>query len=197
MESAWLVRARWRRRGAWLWPTFVAAIVFDGVALHARPALGDRQSFYGGLLAGLIFSLLAVLFGSRPFGSLLRRHRTDLPVGVARNYGGTFAVILVSVAMLTVGLLHHSSIVNEQRVLDEAIVRAEAFIGDRAPPQFQVNATRTDTYTIQPGAVYRTCVPGRDNARYYCVIVKPRLPFAESVTFAGSEPNATLAQGTD
>jgi hypothetical protein len=197
MEGARLARLRWRQRGAWLWPTFIVATVLDAVIVHALPILGDRQSFFGGLLGGLILNELAVLFGSRPLGSLLRRRRADLPVGVARNYAGTFAVSLVSVAMLCLGLLHHPSIMQEQRTLDDAITRAEAFIGDHAPAAFRVNAEHTDTFTIQPGSVYRTCVPSRDGTRTYCVIVKPQLPLAQSVTFAGYEPNEVLAQGTN
>src|SRR5947209_3174113 len=82
-------RARWRWRGAWLWPTFVACVLLDGVIADVRPFVGDRQSVPGGVLAGLILNILAVLLCSRAFGLLLRRRRRDMPVGVARNYGGT------------------------------------------------------------------------------------------------------------
>ena len=70
-------------------------------------------------------------------------------------------------------------------------------LGDHAPPEFRVNAAHTDTLVIQEGLLYRTCVPSRDRPRYYCVIVKPRLPFAQSVVPAGSEPNAAFAQGVN
>ncbi len=58
-------------------------------------------------------------------------------------------------------------------------------------------AGHTDTYTIQAGQIYRTCVPDRTRTRTYCVIVKPRMPLTESVVFAGYEPNAVFAQGTN
>jgi hypothetical protein len=197
MEGAWLVRLRWRRRGAWLWPTFVVATLLDAVIGHALPILGDRQSFFGGLLAGLILNLMAVLFCSRPFGSLLRRRRADLPLEVARNYAGTSAVSLVSAGILGLGLLHHPVIMQEQRALDDAIVRAEAFIGDHAPAAFAANASHTDTFTIQPGVVYRTCVPSRDGTRTYCVIVRPKLPLSRSVIFDSYEPNSIFAAGVN
>jgi hypothetical protein len=197
MEGARLARLRWRQRGAWLWPTFVVTTVLDAAVVHALPILGDRQSFFGGLLAGLILNELAVLFCSRPLGGLLRRRRADLPVGVARNYAGTWAVSGVSAGLLCLGLLHHPSIVREQRTLDDAIVRAEAFIGDHAPATFRANTSHTDTFTIQAGWVYRTCVPSRDGTRTYCVIVKPKLPLARSVIPAGYEPNSIFAQGAN
>jgi hypothetical protein len=197
MEVAWLHRARWRWRGALLWPTFVLAVFADGVIAVARPFIGDSQSFGAGMLAGMILNLLAVLLLSRPLGAVVRRARPDMPSQVARNYAGTLAVVGISAGLLAIGLVHHAGVVSDQRVLDDAIVRAEAYIGDRAPPEFRVNADHTDTFVIQVGTLYRTCVPSRYRARYYCVIVKPRLPFAQSVVPAGSEPNAQFAQGVN
>jgi hypothetical protein len=52
------------------------------------------------------------------------------------------------------------------------------------------------TITIEPGHIYRTCVPSVDRRRTYCVIVKARMPFEHSVSFAGYESNAVFAGGT-
>jgi hypothetical protein len=197
MDGAWLARLRWRRRGAWLWPTFVAATAFDAVMGHALPQVGESQSVAAGLIMALVLNVLAVLLLSRPLGAALRRRRSDLPVLVARNYGGVGGVIAVAAVLLGVGLLHRPTVLAHQRALQDAITRAQAFIGDRAPAQFRENVTHPDTFTIQPGSIYRTCVPSVDGTRTYCVIVKPQLPFARSVTFAGYESNATFAQGVN
>ena len=169
--------------------------VVDGFVLHALPAAGSTQTLVGGIVAGMVFNVLAVLLLSRPGGALLRRRRTDMPVGVARNYAGAGAVALVTAAMLAIGLVHHATIVAQRRALDDAIVRAIAFIGDRAPAEFRANAGHTDTYTIQAGSMYRTCVPNRAGTRDYCVIVKSKLPFARSVIPDGSEPNSIFSAG--
>jgi hypothetical protein len=197
MEGAWLARIRWRQRGAWLWPTFVAATALDGVIGHALPQAGEAQSVAGGLVMALVLNVLAVLLLSRPLGAALRRLRSDLPVLVARNYGGTCAVAAMAAVLLAAGLLHRPTVIARQRALEDAVTRAEAFIGDRAPAPFRENVTHLDTFTIQPGSIYRTCVPSVDGTRTYCVIVKIRLPFARSVIFAGYESNATLAQGVN
>ena len=197
MDRAWLARLRWRLRGALLWPTYVGAIAADGLIGRARPPVGSAQSLGSALLVGLVATLLAVLLLSRPLGALLRRRRTDMPVMVARNYAGTGAVLAVTAVILLAGLAHHPAVAAEQRVLDEAIARAEAFIGDRAPTEFRVNAYHTDTFAIQPGAIYRTCVASRYRPRDYCVIVKVRLPLQQSVVFGGSEPNAAFMQGVN
>jgi hypothetical protein len=197
MDGGWLRRLRWRQRGAWLWPTFVIATVVDGVLVHALPLAGSSQTLVGGLVAGMVFNVLAVLLLSRPLGAALRRRRTDMPVGVARNYAGTGAVLLVSASMLAIGLAHRPTIMAQRRALEDAVMRAEAYIGDRAPEQFRVNVTHTDTFIIQPGVVYRTCVPNRAGTRTYCVIVKPALPLAQSVVPAGYEPNSIFSQGAN
>jgi hypothetical protein len=170
-------------------------VFVDGAIARFRPFVGDSQSFGAGVLAGMVLNLLGVLLLSRLLGAVVHRWRTDMPGQVARNYGGTLVVVLISAGLLGAGELRHAAIVRDQRVLDDAIVRAEAFIGDRAPAEFRVNAYHTDTFTIQAGVIYRTCVPSRYRPRYYCVIVKPQLPLAQSVVPAGGEPNALFAQG--
>lgn len=197
MERGWLHRLRWRRRGAWLWPVFVAAVAVDAVAGHLRPAAGDTESIAAAALAGLALNLLAVLLLSRPLGALLRRVRPDLPAAVARNYAGTSVVLAVTLVLIAAGLVHHGSVVANQNAMRDATVRAQAWIGDRAPTEFRRNVRLSDTFAIQPGSIYRTCVPGERGIRTYCVIVKTQLPFARSVRFAGYEPNSVFAEGVN
>jgi hypothetical protein len=197
MDAAWLVRARWRYRGAWLWPMFAVASVLDGVIGSALPVSGPSQSLEAGIVVGLVLNLLAVLFLSRPVGALLRRRRRDLPVAVARNYAGTLAITLVSLGFVAAGVGNRSNIIDSQRALRDALVRAQAYIGDRAPAEFRRNVNRPNTFTIQSGSIYRTCVPNDHRTRSYCVIVRRSLPFARSVSFDGYEPNSVFAAGAD
>ena len=195
-ERGWLHRLRWRRRGAWLWPAFVALTIADAVVGHVRPLAGDSQSLPAAAIAGLALNLLAVLFLSRPLGALLRRLRGDLPSVVARNYAGTSAVIAVTIALLACGLVHHAAVVADQTAMRDATVRAQAWIGAHAQPEFRRNVLLSNTFAIQQGSIYRTCVPSELGQRSYCVIVKTQLPFAHSVVFDGYEPNSLFARGT-
>ena len=79
--------------------------------------------------------------------------------------------------------------------MQDAITRAQAYIGDRAPAEFRRNLQYVDTFAIQPGSIYRTCVPNDNRQRTYCVIVKTNLPFA-GVSFAGYETNEVMERGT-
>ena len=196
MDSVWLHRARWRRRGAWLWPAFAALTIADAVVGHMLPPAGDGQTVVSAGLVALVLNLIAVILLSRPLGAALRRARGDLPGIVARDYAGTTVITLVALALLTAGLLHRSTLQSERSTMDDAIKRAQAYIGDRAPAEFRRNLELTDTFVIQEGSIYRTCVPSDDRRRTYCVIVKDKLPFARSVSFGGYEPNEVMSAGT-
>ncbi|HEY1510078.1 MAG TPA: hypothetical protein VGF93_13800 [Solirubrobacteraceae bacterium] len=195
MDGAWLHRMRWRRRGAWLWPAFVALTIAEALVVHALPVSGDGQTVVGAGLVALVLNLIAVILLSRPLGAMLRRARPDLPDIVARDYAGTIVIWLIAAAFLAAGLLHHSTLVAHRAAMDDAIKRAQAYIGDRAPAEFRRNLQSVDTFVIQPGSIYRTCVPSDYRRRTYCVIVKTKLPFAQSVSFAGYEPNEVMSAG--
>lgn len=195
MSTVWLARARWRRRGAWLWPAFVLLTALDAFIGHQLPALGETQTVLAAGLSGCVLNLIGVVLLSRPLGAMLRRRRPDFPAVVARDYAGTTVVIAVSVGLLVAGLLHRPSVLGQRRAMQDAIARAQAWIGDRAPAEFRRNVAAVDAFAIEPGSIYRACVHSADGRRSFCVIVKTRLPFARSVTFSGYEPNSVFAQG--
>jgi hypothetical protein len=196
MDGASLHRLRWRLRGAWLWPAFIALTIADAVVGHMLPPAGDGQSIVSAALVALVLNLIAVILLSRPLGAVLRRSRGDLPGIVARDYAGTTVIVVIALALLTAGLLHRSTLQAQRSTMDDAIKRAQAYIGDRAPAQFRRNLQFVDTFVIQQGSIYRTCVPSDDRKRTYCVIVNDKLPFARSVSFGGYEPNEIMSAGT-
>jgi hypothetical protein len=197
MDAAWIARARWRWRGAWMWPAFVVTAIADGVIGHALPVNPPRQSVAAGLVVGLVLNLLCIVVLSAPVGALLRRLRPDLPVMIARNYAGTLLVALVTAGFVGVGLAERSAIAHDSATLRDAVVRAAAYIGEHAPSEFRANADRADAIAIVQGSMYRVCVWNQAHSRDYCVIVDEHLPFGRSVRPAGSEPNATLERGDD
>jgi hypothetical protein len=190
-----LARLRWRRRGAWLWPAFAASIVADALIGHALPPVGETESVVAAALLGLFLNLLGVLLLSRPLAALIRRRRGDLPTIVARDYAGTTVVVAITAALLAIGLVHRPQIAAEQHAMNDALARAEAWIGAHAPDQFRRNVQRVSALAIEPGSVYRACVPSSVASRSYCVIVKTKLPLTRSVVFDGYEPNSFFSQG--
>jgi hypothetical protein len=197
MDGAWLVRARWRVRGAWMWPAFVVLGVADGIVGHLLPDAGDGQSVFGGVIVALLLNLFAIVVVAWPVAWLLRRAYRDMPWPVARNYGGTGCVMLVTAGFVALGLLHHATVTADRSAIRDAEARAAAYIGARAPAPFRARASHVDTFTIQAGVIYRTCVANRGGTRHYCVVVDESKPLAHSVRPAGSEPNAVLALGVN
>jgi hypothetical protein len=195
MDGGWVGRMRWRRRGAWLWPAFVVATVADAVLSHELPPSGETETLGAAALAALVMNLIGVVLLSWPIGTLVRRKRPDMPVVVARNYAGTMVVAAVTAVLLLAGLLHHASVVADRAAMREAIVRAQAWIGDRAPGRFRRNLQYVSTFPIQTGSIYRACVPSTDGRQTYCVIVNTKLPFERSVRFGGYEPNSVFSEG--
>ncbi len=191
----WLTRIRWRRRGAWLWPLFIALTIADAAIGHELPPQGDTQTVVAAALLGCVLSLLAIVLLSRPLGALLRRFRGDVPMVIARDYVGRVLILSVTAALAVAGIVHHPTIVAHQRAMRDAMARAQAWIGDRAPDEFRRNVQFMSAYTIQSG-VYRMCVPSQGGAHNYCVIVKDSVPFPGGVNFAGYESNAVFAAGT-
>jgi len=188
---------RWRRRGAWLWPAFVAATVADAILGHALPPAGDTETLVSAGLIGLVANLVAVILLTRPLSGLLRRRRQDLPTIVARDYAGTAVVSAVTASLLVVGLLHHQSVRANRRAMQDAITRAQAWIGDRAPAEFRRNLQWVSAFAIEPGRIYRACVPSISSGRTYCVIVDTAQPFSSSVRFSGYEPNSIFSEGVN
>jgi len=191
---AWLTRIRWRRRGAWLWPLFIAMMIVDAVIGHELPPQGETQTVVAAALLGCVLSLVAIVLLTRPLGALLRRFRGDLPVVIARDYVGRVLILAVTVTLTVAGIVHHPTIVAHQRAERDAMARAESWIGDRALDQFRRNVQFMNAYTIQPG-IYRLCVPSQGGGENYCVIVRESVPFPGGVSFAGYESNAVFSAG--
>jgi len=191
-----MMRLRWRLHGAWMWPTFLALTLVDGLLVHWLPVSGDHQSLVGGLLLGALLGLGGIVLVGTPAALLLRRIRRDMPKVVARDYAGTAVLVAISVALVIAGAVHHGRIAADRRALEDAVARAIAFIGDRAPDQFRRNLSTVDAYELQPPQIYRVCVRNAARTKSYCVVVDRAKPFARSVTTAGSEPNQVLSEGT-
>lgn len=196
MDGAPITRLRWRLHGAWMWPSFVVLTVLDGLLVHWFPLSGDSESPMTGWLIGLFAGLIVIVLLAPALGYALRKLRPDMPKVVARNYAGTAALIALTLILLTAGLSHRSTINNDQHALQDAIARAQAYIGVHAKPEFQTNLQQASAYELQPPTIYRVCVPNAAQTRTYCVIVHRDRPFATSVSFSGYEPNSVLSEGT-
>lgn len=193
MERLWLARLRWRMRGAWLWPSFVAATLGEGVLLHELPPWGDgTRTVSGALLAGFA-NLFAVAAIAPLAARALRRRRSDLPKIVAQDYTGTALVGAIAVALLLAGLAHRPAIREQERDLRAQAAAVHAYVMSQAPARYRRNLAAADTWKIDDD-LFRTCVPGPDPKRSLCLVVNTGQSPAGVRVDGNRAPNSAFAR---
>jgi len=186
-------RLRWRMRGAWLWPTFAGAVVADAALLHLLPVAGDDgpTPFGALLLAG--FLNLAVVAAVAPLaGRVLRARRPQLPREVATDRAGTAALAVAAAGVLALGLAHRPAVQAADDDFAEQAAQARRFVLSQAPPQFHAGLEHMDTWKQGPD-LYRTCVPGPDPRRAFCMIVSTAQTPPGVVRDPDQRPNSRVA----
>jgi hypothetical protein len=171
-RSARWTRLRWRLRGAWLWPAFFVLTLVDALVLRWLPIAGDEGTgFVPALLLAGFFNLVAVALVAPILGARLRRRRGDLPKVVANDYAGATLVVGVSLVLLAAGVLHRPAVTEAREDMIAQQASARQFVARFAPAEFRVNADFSDSLRIEDD-LYRTCVPGDDPKRWFCVYVE-------------------------
>jgi hypothetical protein len=192
-EVLWRSRLRWRVRGATLWPTFLVVVVIDALLLQLLPIAGDSGPglFPALLLAGFL-NLFIVAVCAPLAGGWRRRRRPGTPKLVADDQAGTVLLAAVVVLLAAGGLLHRPVVRAARADASAQAAAARRFVLRRAPLQYQANVERLDTWKQEPD-LYRSCVPGIDPRRDFCVIVDTRSSPPRVTRDPDQRPNATVA----
>jgi hypothetical protein len=171
VESLWRSRLRWRWRGALQWPAFVVLCVADALLLGVLPIAGDEGTeFVPAFLLAMFFNLVAVALVGPVAALVLRRRRPDLPKVVAQDFTGTAALVVVSLAFLAGGLIHAPVRAEAERDFAAQAQAARQYASTRAPAPFRSHAGAMTTLKLED-ELYRTCVPGDDPKRWFCMYV--------------------------
>jgi hypothetical protein len=165
-----LTRLRWRLRGAWQWPSFVAATVAEGILLNELPISGNGP---GGIVPGLLLAtalnLIVVAILAPLTGMLLRRRRRDLPRAIATDYCGTALLGVLLAVLVLAGIVHHSDVMQENRDRVATAAAVSTFVHS----QEREYLDRLDAMTILKleTSFYRGCVPDDEPGRALCLFV--------------------------
>jgi hypothetical protein len=170
VERVWLRRLRWRLRGAWQWPTFVALTVVDGVVLMRLPFAGEGTDLAAGIVIAGFLNLFVVAVLAPAAGRLLRRRRPDLPRAVAGDYAGTGLLLGVAALLVAGGLLHRPALASEDDDLRAVVAATHRYLMAEGEPEYKRRLGSLDALRIEPD-LYRACVPGDDPRRWLCLIV--------------------------
>jgi hypothetical protein len=182
---------RWRLRGAWLWPAFVALTLAEGVALQVLPIAGDGP---GGVLPGVLlagFANLILIAAVAPLaGHRLRRRRPDLPRVVAQNYAGTALLLAFAAVLVAGGLIHRPAVAAAEEDLRAQAAAVHDYVITQEP-KYAPGIALADPMRLED-ELYRTCVPGPDPKRWLCLYVNTSQRPA-GVTLDGDRtPNSQL-----
>lgn len=185
-------RMRWRLRGAWLGPAFVALTVLDTVLIRVLPLAGEGKTAWPAafLLAGSINLIVVAALGQLG-GWFLRRRRPDLPKVVADNYAGTALLGVVTLTFLGFGLAHRPDADYEQDAVREASAAGRDYLAANAPAPYSAGVGQADLYRIDRD-IYRVCAPAADGRTSWCVIVSTDADPPGIRRDPNREPNASL-----
>lgn len=188
----WRSRLRWRLRGALLWPVLAVLTIVDALLLGRLPVAGDAGTpFVPALLLATFFNLVALAVVAPLVSRRLRRRRRDLPKVVADDYAGTALVCVVTLGLLAAGLLHRSAVEDVQHDLVVQQAAARDFIAREAPAEYRGRTEESTTLKLEDD-LFRTCAPGDDPKRWFCVIVSTDSAPPGIVRDDSREPNAML-----
>lgn len=166
----WLTRLRWRLRGAWQAPAFLLATLLDALLLAELPPAGEGAGFVPGfLLAGFLNLVVVAVLG--PLGGVvLRRRLRTLPPFVARDRAATVLLLGLTAGLAGAGLAHRPAVQEAERDFAAQAEAVRRHVLTQAPPRFRPYLGGADTVK-QGDDLFRTCVPGPDPDRSYCVFV--------------------------
>lgn len=170
MSGVDVTRLRWRLRGAWQGPVFIAAVLTEAVLLNALPVWGDGPGgFVPGLLLAMALNLVVVAAIAPVAGMLLRRRRRDLPRAIANDYSGTALIGALLAGLLAGGLVHRSEVVRDDRGRSATAAATSTYVHNQAESYAEKLGSMT-VLRLEPG-LYRSCVPGPDPDRALCLFV--------------------------
>ncbi len=171
-ESIWRARLRWRLRGAWQAPAFVASTLVGAVLLNRLPIAGDEGiDLIGGVLLCGFFNLAIAAFFAPVTARLVRRGRSSaLPLAVLQDRVATSLMGALAVALLAIGLGHRGAVVDAQRDFREQLAAVRRYVVHQAPAEYRAGIGSEEVWKQKDG-FYRTCVPGPDPRRNLCLYV--------------------------
>jgi hypothetical protein len=190
MERRAIARLRWRRRGAWQWPTFGMAVVGEAVLLQLLPIADGTGVAAGVLLAG--FLNVAILAGAAPLGGIVvRRRRPDLPRVVARDYAATGLMVVAAAGVAALGIAHRPAVRAAAAAFRAQSDAVRAYVALHAPAAYRERVDGADSWRMDTD-LYRTCGPGPDPARRLCLIVNTAISPPGITIDPSMAPNATF-----
>jgi hypothetical protein len=182
-ERFWVARARWRLRGAMLWPAFVVLTLLDGFVLYRLSPVGFD---FKDPIAPMILATFGNLFLIAVVAPLLSRRliarRPGSPAQVEREVlndrVGTALLALGLVGVIAAGLGNRQVVVSETDATERNAQALTQYIAHSGNPELIRNRETANTRRLSEG-YFRTCVARDNRLRAYCFYVDTKKHPAE------------------
>jgi hypothetical protein len=115
-----------------------------------------------------------------------------MPKVVADDRAGTALVVALAGLLVVLGIAHRPAVEAEEDAVAAQAAQARAFVLAQAPAPYRANVDRMNTWKQGPD-LYRTCVPGPDPERDFCVLVTTDQDPPGVTRDPDQRPNATVA----
>jgi hypothetical protein len=196
-ERFWPARIRWRLRGAWMWPTFIAVTLVDGLLLHLLPPIGTGVDLIPGILLA-VFGNLVLIGAAAPW--LARRTWNRRPAAVPgappraqlevlTDRIGTGLLLATIIGVVAAGLAARPTVVSETQDTERNAKAIRSLILSSGDSELIRNLETANTIRLGQD-FFRTCVARDDRRHYYCAFVDTSKDPPDVDVDGSAEPNS-------
>jgi hypothetical protein len=180
-ERFWPARIRWRLRGAWMWPTFIAITLLDGVLLHELPPTQEGYDLIAGILIATFANLVLIgavapwlarrIWKRRPAAAAGAPPRAQLEVLTDRI--GTGLLLASLVGLVAAGLAAKPVVVAETKEKERAAEELYRYVMGHGSDELKRNVEASDMVR-QGDDYFRACIPNDDRDDRTCYLLDVR-----------------------
>ncbi len=177
-ERFWPARVRWRLRGAWMWPTFIAITLLDGLIMWRLPPVGGGVDLIPALLIATFGNLILIAaiapwlarrtWKRRPAAEPGAPPRAQLEVLTDRI--GTGLLLATVVGVVVAGVAARPLVVSETDETERNAKAFREFILGSGDEELIRNLETANTIELGD-TIFRTCVARDDRRRYFCTLI--------------------------
>lgn len=188
---------RWRLRGAWMWPTFIAVTLLDGILLHLVPPVRTGVGLIPGILLATFGNLILVgalgpwlarrLWKRRPAAEPGAPAKAQLEVLSDRI--GTALLVASVFGVLAAGLAARPLVVSETESTEQNAQAVRSHVLHSGDAELIRNLETANTIRLSEG-YFRTCIARDDRQRNYCLFVDTNAEPTDVDRDRSAEPNS-------
>jgi hypothetical protein len=195
-QRFWPARVRWRLRGAWMWPTFVAITLLDGLLLHLLPPVRTGIDIIPAVLLATFGNLVLIgalgpwlarrVWKRRPAAEPAAPPKAQLEVLSDRI--GTGLLVASVFGVLAAGLAARPTVIAETDAKEEAARAIHAHIQASGDPELIRNEETAHAARLADG-FFRICIARDDRESFACFLVDTNEDPTRIVRDPSAKPN--------